>query len=72
MILEVPISSKWNQRIMFVNFDGKPVYAFRPSSLPSGNFYLKFEVEGVPPSPGKHVLEIVTERGDYLRTEINL
>lgn len=66
------VNSTKSQRILFVNVDGNPVYGFTPSTIPQGRHQILFEFFSVPMVKGKHLVEMVTDHGEYISAEVVL
>ncbi|EZQ11274.1 hypothetical protein CM19_01805 [Candidatus Acidianus copahuensis] len=65
LLVPVPNLSK----ILFVNYDGNPVYDFTSNVMGK---QVKLSLKGIVPKKGKHVVEVVTSKGEYLKLEAQI
>ncbi|BCU67713.1 hypothetical protein HS7_11500 [Sulfolobales archaeon HS-7] len=72
MKFKIGVNSTTNEKILAVNVDGSPIYSFEPNVIPQGKGDLILEVSGVLLDKGRHILELVTEKGNYYKYEFFL
>ncbi len=70
IFMKIPINvDKVSGKIVAVRVDGKMSYNYTPEYVPYGSKVLSLEVQDIIVPKGNHVIEIITEKGNYLKAK---
>ncbi|MEM0068828.1 MAG: hypothetical protein QXP62_06095, partial [Saccharolobus sp.] len=64
--------NKISGKIVAVRIDGKMSYNYTPEYIPYGIKNLIIDINDIIINKGDHVIELITEKGDYIKSKFSL
>ncbi|BDB99172.1 hypothetical protein [Saccharolobus caldissimus] len=71
MRISLPLN-KASGKIVAIRIDGKMSYNYAPEYIPYGVKNIVIDVNDVLITKGDHIIELITEKGDYIKAKFSV
>ncbi|QGA53338.1 hypothetical protein GFS03_01440 [Sulfolobus sp. E5-1-F] len=65
-------TDKISGKIVAIRIDGKMAYKYNPEYIPYGVKNIAIEISDFIPIKGDHIIELITEKGDYIKAKFSI
>ncbi|WP_338604054.1 hypothetical protein V6M85_05605 [Sulfolobus tengchongensis] len=65
-------TNKVGGKIVAIRIDGKMLYNYAPEYIPYGVKNVTIDVNDFIPTKGDHIIELITEKGEYIKAKFTV